>query len=86
MKYVELVYQKDRRFKSGEKLISRREVDESVMRFARQVSEANPDDKWRLEYHPATKIVTNLMTGKLIEIDYDTPRACDPSSELYWSM
>lgn len=86
MKYIELVYQKDRRYKGGEKLISRREVDESVMRFARQVAEANPDDKWRLEYHPATKTVVNLMSGKEVEIDWDTPRACDPSSELYWSM
>ena len=32
------------------------------------------------------KTVTNLMTGKEIEIPVHTPRACDPSSELYWSM
>ena len=32
------------------------------------------------------KTVTNLMTGKDIEIAENTPRACDPSSELYWSM
>jgi hypothetical protein len=35
---------------------------------------------------PATKIVKNLMTGNDIEIDYDTPRSCDPSTELYWTM
>jgi len=28
------------------------------------------------------KTVTNLMTGKEIEIAENTPRACDPSSEL----
>ena len=33
-----------------------------------------------------TKWVKNLMTGKMIEIDFDTPRSCDPSTELYWSM
>ena len=33
-----------------------------------------------------TKKVKNLMTGEMIEIPYDTPRSCDPSSELYWSM
>jgi hypothetical protein len=27
-----------------------------------------------------------LMTGQDIEIAHDTPRSCDPSSELYWSM
>jgi len=32
------------------------------------------------------KKVRNLMTGKEIEIDSNTPRCCDPSSELYWSM
>ena len=36
--------------------------------------------------HTTMKTVTNLMTGKEIEIAENTPRACDPSSELYWSM
>ncbi len=34
----------------------------------------------------ATKQVNNLMSGKEITIDADTPRCCDPSTELYWSM
>lgn len=33
-----------------------------------------------------TKKVKNLMTGKDVEIPYNTPLSCDPSSELYWSM
>ncbi len=32
------------------------------------------------------KTVKNLMTGEMIEIPADTPRCCDPSTELYWSM
>jgi hypothetical protein len=32
------------------------------------------------------KTVVNLMTGAEISIPHDTPRSCDPSSELYWSM
>jgi hypothetical protein len=32
------------------------------------------------------KTVKNLMTGKLIEIDADTPNCCNPASESYWSM
>lgn len=32
------------------------------------------------------KKVRNLMTGEMIEIPADTPLACDPSSETYWSM
>lgn len=28
----------------------------------------------------------NLMTGADVELTANTPRSCDPSSELYWSM
>ena len=28
----------------------------------------------------------NLMTGQEFEQSVNTPRACDPSSELYWTM
>jgi len=37
-------------------------------------------------YGNLTKKVTNLMSGKEIEIGINTPMSCDPSSELYWSM
>ena len=30
--------------------------------------------------------VTNLMTGKPVQIAADTPLSLDPSSETYWSM
>lgn len=33
-----------------------------------------------------TKMVRNLMSGKMVEIDADTPFCCDPSTETYWSM
>ena len=32
------------------------------------------------------KTVKNLMTGQMMEIDSNTPRCCDPSSELFWTM
>jgi hypothetical protein len=34
----------------------------------------------------AMKTVRNLMSGKEIQIPVNTPRSCDPSTELYWSM
>jgi hypothetical protein len=40
-------------------------------------------DKWN---STRTKKVQNLMTGKEVEIPYNTPLCCDPSSETYWSM
>jgi hypothetical protein len=33
-----------------------------------------------------TKIVTNLISGRLVRIPVNTPLCCDPSSETYWSM
>lgn len=33
-----------------------------------------------------TEIVKSLMNGAEIEQPVNTPRCCDPSSELYWSM
>ena len=32
------------------------------------------------------KTVKNLMTGKLVQIEADTPWCCNPASETYWSM
>ena len=31
------------------------------------------------------KEVNNLMSGKSVVIDVNTPLCCDPSSETYWS-
>jgi len=33
-----------------------------------------------------TETVNNLMTGKPVVQSVNTPRCCDVSSELYWSM
>ena len=43
-------------------------------------------DVYEAKYPVGVKRVKNLMTGKDVEIAEDTPRSCDPSSELYWSM
>jgi hypothetical protein len=86
------IYKLDRRTKTGERLFSttvwtgrdaagmQREVNELLLSGLYTV------DQFRFEYVPTTKTVKNLMTGELVEIAHDTPRSCDPSSELYWSM
>lgn len=33
-----------------------------------------------------TEIVINLMSGKEVRQSVNTPRCCDVSSELYWTM
>ena len=32
------------------------------------------------------KTVTNLLSGKPVQIRVNTPRSCDPSTELYFTM
>ena len=50
------------------------------------VYQAMEETFFMLKHPVGTKVVKNLMTGKDIEIPEDTPRSCDPSSELFWSM
>ena len=86
------IYKADRRTKSGERLVSTtvwRNRDEAEMK--REVRELQyetwPVSKgFRIEFFPTMKTVKNLMSGVEVQIPYDTPRSCDPSSELYWSM
>ena len=86
------IYKRDRRMKSGERIVSTtvwRNRDEAEMR--REVRELQyetwPESKgFRIEFVPTTKTVKNLMTGEDVVIAHDTPRSCDPSSELYWTM
>jgi hypothetical protein len=85
------IYKTDRRTKTGERRVSTtvwRNRDEAEMR--REVRELEyelwPVSRgYRIEFVPTMKTVRNLMTGQEIEIPHDTPRACDPSSELYWT-
>jgi len=89
--YTMYIYKVDRRKKTGERLYSTTVWtgrDEAGMQ--REVEELHgqlyPRSQFRMEYCPTMKTVRNLMSGKEIQIPHDTPRSCDPSSELYWSM
>ena len=86
------IYKADRRTKSGERLVSTtvwrtRDADEMRREVRELQYELWPVSKgFRIEFVPTMKTVKNLMSGKEIQIPHDTPRSCDPSSELYWSM
>ena len=89
--YTLYIYKADKRTKSGERLFSTTVWtgrDEAGMQ--REVEELHlhhyPRSQFRMEYCPSMKTVKNLMSGKDVQIAHDTPRSCDPSSELYWSM
>lgn len=91
MQYTLNIYRIDKRCKSGERLVGTYTYDrkdDSAME--REVIELRHNagyfgDKYRIEFYPKTKIVKNLMTGKDVEIDADTPWSCNPASEAYWS-
>jgi hypothetical protein len=88
--YTLYIYRTDRRCKSGERLFSTTVYtgrDDNGMR--REVAELfkwyNPDKGWRFDWHPFKMDVMFFMTDQSIEIDRDTPWACNPASESYWS-
>jgi hypothetical protein len=89
--YTMYIYKKDARKKSGERLVSTtvwRDRDAAGMqRESNELTDLYPTAKgYRMEWVPTMKTVRNLMSGVEIQIPHDTPRSCDPSSELYWSM
>jgi len=86
------IWKLDRRTKTGERLFSTTVwQDRDAEGMDREVRELFLSglytvDQFRVEVVPTTKTVRNLMTGEQVEIPHDTPRSCDPSSELFWSM
>lgn len=91
MSYTLRIYKRDKRCNMGERLFSTTVwpvADDNAMR--RTVAELfdlyPPSRGWRFDWCPQYKTVRNLMTGAAVVIPHDTPRSCDPSSELYWTM
>ena len=85
------IYKADKRCKTGERLFSttvwHAQDAEGMKRECNELYDLYPATQgWRMECFPSMKTVRNLMSGALVEIAHDTPRSCDPSSELYWSM
>lgn len=91
--YMLKVYKKDSRFKSGERFVkaytykgvSSTWMAEECSNLRRTTHK--PSDGYRLEWHPMTVHVWDLMSNKLVEIPYDDAGThMDPSQERYWSM
>jgi len=84
------IYKADRRYTAGQRLFSTTvwtDRDEATMvREVQELAQLYPASQFQIMFCPTTRTVRNLMTGEMVEIAHDTPRSCDPSSELYWSM
>ena len=89
--YTMYIYKADKRTKTGERLFSttvwQGRTEEGMRRECNELYDLYPATKgWRFEYHPSKITVKNLMTGKPVQIDRDTPWACNPASETFWCM
>jgi hypothetical protein len=88
--YTVYIYKRDRRYKSDERAISTTVFKDRTPEEMRVVGDnlyiLYPASLgYRFEYFPTKVTVKNLMTGKDVQIDRDTPWCCNPASESYWS-
>lgn len=88
MQYTVEIYKKDKRVKTGERLVSKKDYDtdnlsmlEHTVKHTYRASQG-----FRYEIHETYVTRKNLMSGKEFTERYDTPYFCSPSSESYWSM
>lgn len=86
--YTVEIYKKDKRTKSGERLVLKKDYDTDNL----SVLEHTVKHTWRAsqgfryEIHETYVTRKNMMSGKEFQERYDTPYFCSPSSESYWSM
>lgn len=84
--YTVEVYRRDRRVKTGERLVKK--VDHSTQDRAslEQVYKStHPGPGYRFEIHE-TMVRRRSIHGDEFTERYDTPHFCSPSSESFWSM
>ena len=89
--YTMYIYKADKRTKSGERRVSttvwRDRGAEAMANEVRGLALPYPAQQgYRIEVVASMKTVTNLITGLPVSIPHDTPRSCDPSCELFWSL
>ena len=84
--YTLIVFKKDKRTKSGEREVLRKDYDtDNLSVLEHTVKHTWPASKFRTELHETYVTRKNLMTGKEYQERFDTPYFCSPSSESFWS-
>jgi hypothetical protein len=86
--YTVEVYKRDKRTKVGERLVRKTDhstADRSALEHVYKHTYF-PSHGYRYEIHETMVTRKNVITGAAYQERYDTPRACSPSTELYWSM
>ena len=83
--YTVEIYRKDRRVKSGERLILKKDyATENRSTLEKSVRDHLAANE-RYEIHETFITRTNILSGAEFQERYDTPYYCSPSSETYWS-
>jgi hypothetical protein len=85
--YTVIIHRFDKRCKSGEREVLRRDYDtDNLSILEHTVKNTWSAKKFRYEIHETYVTKTNMMSGKQYQERFDTPHYCSPSSESYWSM
>lgn len=81
--YTVEVYKLDKRVKAGMKLVSKMDYYCEDLRVIENDWPRRP--RYIIQIHETYVTRKNLMTGVEFQERYDTPWACSPASETYWS-
>jgi len=85
--YTVEVYKQDGRTRAGERLVLKQDYNTSRRGLEGNLARVYPESRgYRVEIRDTYVTRTNSMTGKTYQERYDTPLACSPASDLYWSM
>lgn len=88
MEYTVEVYQKDRRFKEGEHMVNKVDLEFATREEAEAWGPQHYKDRgreYRFEVHETWVTRKNLMSGMPVKERYDQPWHCSVASETYWS-
>ena len=84
--YTVEIYKTDRRTKSGERLVLKKDYDTDNRSTLEKSVKDHLQPGERYEIHETMVTRTSVVGGQEFEERYDTPYYCSPSSETYWSM
>jgi hypothetical protein len=79
------IFKNDRRFLTGERLVTKIDVERENANISEDEVRQLCTKFSRFEIHETYVTRHNLLTGTLFQERYDTPNCCSPSSETYWS-
>jgi hypothetical protein len=89
MEYTVEVYQEDRRFKAGEHMINKVDLEFATREEAEAWGPAAYKDlgrSYRFVVNETWITRKNLMNGMPVKERYDQPYHCSVASESFWSM